>query len=68
LELTEARMNSSREDLRISRLRFNEGIGIGTEVIDAEVALSNAEAQHINARVDLAESYNRFWLVTGGDY
>jgi len=68
LELTEARMNSSREDLRISRLRFNEGVGIGTEVIDAEVALSNAEAQHINARVDLAESYNRFWLVTGGDY
>ncbi len=66
LKLAEARVKAAEEDLRISRLRFNEGVGIGTEVIDAESDLAQSNAAVINARADYAVAQNRFWFVTGG--
>ncbi len=66
--LAEARLRAATEDLRISRLRFNEGVGTGTEVIDAESDHAAAEAQLINARADLAVAANRYWLATGGSF
>lgn len=67
LKLAEARVKAAEEDLRISRLRFNEGVGVGTEVIDAESDLAQSTAAVINARADYAVAQNRFWFVTGGD-
>jgi outer membrane protein TolC len=67
LKLADARIRAASEDLRISRLRFQEGVGTGTEVIDAESDLAGAEAALINARADHALAQNRFWIATGGD-
>jgi outer membrane protein TolC len=63
--LAEARLRLAKEDVRISRLRFAEGVGTGTEVIDAESALAGADAARINAEVDLAVAMNRYRYLAG---
>lgn len=66
IRLAQARVAASTEDLRISRVRFQGGVGAGTEVIDAERDLASAEAGFINARADLAVAHARHWYATGG--
>lgn len=66
IRLAEARVKAATEDRRISLLRFREGVGTGTEVIDAERDLAAANASLINARADLAVAGVRHWYATGG--
>lgn len=66
IQTAQQRIKSAEEDLRISNLRFNEGLGTGTEVIDAESTHAAAVAQLINARAELALAENNYWFVTGG--
>lgn len=67
IQLADAQARSAEENARITSLRFNEGVGAGTDVIDAEVSLANARAALIDARADYAVAQNRLWLATGGD-
>ncbi len=48
-------LEQARESLRLARLRFQAGVGIQTEVIDAETALTRAEGNRVQAILD----YNR---------
>lgn len=66
IQLAEARVRAATEDRRISLLRFREGVGTGTEVIDAERDLASAKASLINAQADLAIAAARLWFATGG--
>ncbi len=66
IRLAEARVAAATEDRRISLLRFREGVGTGTEVIDAERDLAAARAALINAQADLAVAGVRHWYATGG--
>jgi outer membrane protein TolC len=43
-----------REGLRLSELRFQEGVGTQSETLDAELALTNAERSLVQAFRDLA--------------
>lgn len=63
--LAAARHRVAQEDVRISRLRFTEGVGLGAEVIDAETTLADADAARINAEVDLAGAMNRYRFLAG---
>lgn len=44
---------SAREQLRIARLRFEEDVGLGVEVIDAQSALTTAETERATAELEL---------------
>lgn len=50
LQTLEARIELSRERLRIARLRFEEGAAPLAEVIDAHRMVSQVEAEHIDLR------------------
>jgi len=70
LEITQSRLSSARakekarvagqavaqaeENLRVTRERFKQGVALNTEVLDAEVALLQAELNRTQAAIDLA--------------
>ena len=44
---------AAREQLRIARLRFEEDVGLGFEVIDAQAAVASAQTDRAEAELDL---------------
>jgi outer membrane protein TolC len=44
---------AAREQLRIARLRFEEDLGLGVEVIDAQAAVASAETSRATAELNL---------------
>ena len=44
---------AAREQLRIARLRFEEDLGLGYEVIDAQAAVAKAQTDRATAELDL---------------
>ncbi len=52
IETTAATVRSSLENLDIARLRYNNGVGINLEVMDAQLALSRAHTHNTNAVFD----------------
>ncbi|MBM3501592.1 MAG: TolC family protein, partial [Armatimonadetes bacterium] len=44
---------AAREQLRIARLRFEEDLGLGVEVIDAQAAVARAQTDRATAELDL---------------
>jgi outer membrane protein TolC len=44
---------AAREQLRIARLRFDEDLGLGYEVIDAQAAVARAQTDRATAELDL---------------
>ena len=49
LEVSEKRVKASQEALRLSRLRLENGIGINTELLNAQVDYKNALSSKVNA-------------------
>jgi outer membrane protein TolC len=44
---------SAREQLRIARLRFEEDVGLGAEVIDAQAAVASAQTDRAQGELEL---------------
>lgn len=74
LELEEARERrrtasanvlQAEEALRIARLRFQNGISTGVEVTDAEVALTQAQVNAVNADYDYLIALARLYRALG---
>ena len=49
----EASQRAAFERLRIARLRFEEDMGLGYEVIDAQAAVAQAQTARANGELDL---------------
>lgn len=47
----------AKEDYKISLVRYQAGVGTNTDVLDAQVALTTAETNYVQALYD----YNTFW-------
>jgi len=64
----------AQEGLRLAELRFQEGVGIQSETLDAELALTNAERSLVQALRDLAvanatleRAIGKSWVEGAGD-
>lgn len=58
----------AREGLRLAELRFEEGVGTQSEILDAELALTNAETKLIQALRDYAVSNAALERATGDNW
>jgi len=53
---TEKAVEQARENLRLERLRYSEGVGTSTEVLDAVSLLTTAEQNLLDARYDVTDA------------
>jgi outer membrane protein TolC len=65
--VTEQAVGQARENLRLRQLRFNEGVGTATEVLDAVSLATTAEQNSLNANYDVIEARARLGFATGSD-
>lgn len=52
IEVSEKRLNSATEALRLAKIRLENGVGINTELLNAQKQYSGALASNVNAVVD----------------
>lgn len=52
LETTNVAVNKAEEDLYIAREKYNAGVGTNIDVIDAQLALTQAKTNHLQALYD----------------
>jgi len=64
---TERAVEQAKENLRLQQLRYNEGVGTATEVLDAVSLATTAEQNHLNARYDVTEARARLGYAVGSD-
>jgi len=62
-----AAVDQARENLRLQKLRYAEGVGTATEVLDAVSLASTAEQNRLNARYDVIEAEARLDFAAGRD-
>jgi outer membrane protein TolC len=60
-------VEQGQENLRLQRLRYAEGVGTATEVLDAVSLLSTAEQNQLNARYDITDALARLDFAVGRD-
>ena len=60
MSATERAVEQAQENLRLQRLRYSEGVGTATEVLDAVSLATTAEQNFLNARYDVTEA-RRVW-------
>jgi outer membrane protein len=65
LDTAEAAMTEAEEALRLAQLRYKNGVGIQLEVSDAELALTQARLNELNARFDYLDAYARLQRAVG---
>jgi outer membrane protein TolC len=65
LESTAKALELAEENFKVADLRYNEGAGGNLEVIDAQVALTRARVDNVNARHDLLLAKARINKVLG---
>lgn len=65
--LAKSGINLAEESLRISKVRYDNGIGISLDVIDAQNALNQAKANLINAEFDLNIGRVKLYRAMGVD-
>lgn len=53
LEVTQRAVEAARESAQLTRLRFEQGLALAAQLIDAETALTAARVRHSEAEVDL---------------
>jgi len=58
-------LDEARERQRIAVVRFQSGVSLGVETLDAETALALAEAQQVNARYDLQSALSALRAAIG---
>ena len=64
---TEKAVEQAQENLRLQRLRYTEGVGTGTDVLDAVSLATTAEQNFLNARHDVSEARARLGYAVGND-
>ena len=67
VQVTKDAVSQAEENLRINRVRYTEGIGTATEVLDAVTLLSVAETNHYRAVYDLGKSEISVMYAIGKD-
>ena len=65
--VTKDAVRQAEENLRINRVRYTEGVGTATEVLDAVTLLSVAETNHFRSVYDLAKSEIAVLYAVGKD-
>ncbi len=64
---TERAVEQAKENLRLQQLRYGEGVGTATEVLDAVSLATTAEQNFLNARYDVTEARARLGFAVGSD-
>ena len=64
---TERAVEQAKENLRLQQLRYSEGVGTATEVLDAVSLATTAEQNFLNARYDVTEARARLGFAVGSD-
>jgi len=67
LNVAESAVAQADENLRINRVRYEEGIGTGTDVLDAIALLATAGTNRYRALYDLRKSEAAVMYATGTD-
>ena len=65
--VTEQAVGQAKENLRLRQLRYGEGVGTATEVLDAVSLATTAEQNFLNARYDVIEARARLGFAIGSD-
>lgn len=65
--VTKDAISQAQENLRINRLRYAEGVGIATEVVDAITLLTTAETNYHRAAYSLKRAEAALWYSIGAD-
>ncbi|MFO0754568.1 MAG: TolC family protein [Thermodesulfovibrionales bacterium] len=60
-------VGQAEENLKINRLRYGEGLGTATEVLDAITLLAVAETNRYRAQYELQRAYAGLLYATGAD-
>lgn len=60
-------VEQAKENLRLQQLRFTEGVGTATEVLDAVSLATTAEQNELNARYDVIDALARLDFAVGRD-
>ena len=68
VSIAERGVEQARESFRIARESFRNGVSTNSDVLDAQIALSTAEMQLVNARADLRLAGASLELTTGVDH
>jgi outer membrane protein TolC len=67
VDVTEKAIEQAKENLRLAKLRYKEGIGTSTDVTDAITLLRGAETNYYRALYDLKRAEARFLYAAGYD-
>jgi outer membrane protein TolC len=67
VDVAGAAVGQARENLRLQRLRYDEGVGTATEVLDAVSLLGTAEQNELNAKCDVNDALARLDYAVGRD-
>ncbi|HYQ48577.1 MAG TPA: TolC family protein [Thermodesulfovibrionales bacterium] len=67
LSVTRDAVQQAQENLRINRIKYEEGIGTGTDVVDAVALLSVARTNQYKALYDLRKAEAAVYYATGKD-
>ena len=65
MSVTERAVEQAKENLRLQQLRYGEGVGTATEVLDAVSLATTAEQNFLNARYDVTEARARLGFAVG---
>lgn len=65
LEVAQQGVVEAQERLRISRVRYENGLALGVEVLDAQTALTTAQAEVVNAEYSLYSAIIRLRSSVG---
>lgn len=67
LESSEANVTEAREALRLSQVRFSAGVSTQVEVMDSQVAFTQAQTNYITALNDLRQALAQYDKAIGKD-
>lgn len=65
--MAQAGIQVAEENLRVAQVSYREGVGIGMDVLNAQINLLQAKHAHINARFDLNTRLARLYQILGLD-
>jgi outer membrane protein TolC len=65
--VTKGAANQAEENLRINKIKYEEGIGTSTDVIDAITLLTLAETNYCRALYELRRAQAELRYATGSD-
>lgn len=68
IEVAEKAIETAKENARIEHLRYEAGVGTGTDVIDAQTALLRAETDYYQALYDKTIAVAAIFRATGQEW